>query len=205
MHLNLEAPGETVWAVVVGAVLATIGGFVATQLEAAMRRRERQLNAAIMFGEILSALETIVGIAESSRSRGDPYGAMTLRLLRAGERETETYERNRSALYDLRDSEVRIRIHVIMVQLTLALEGVSEASSLIAAADTALDEPGLADARAAVVQERRERWIVERHRAFDFVVQVAGEITSLIAILQPLAKVNFGELKKFSGNPFADA
>jgi hypothetical protein len=33
---------ETLWAVVVGAVLATVGGFAATQLEQFFRRRERR-------------------------------------------------------------------------------------------------------------------------------------------------------------------
>ncbi len=204
MHLHLDTPGEALWAVVTGAVLATIGGFVATQLEATMHRRERQRNAALMFGEILSSLGTIARIAEQSRAHGDPYGSVTQRLLRAGLRETETYERNRSALYDLRDAEVRIRIHVMMVQLTLALEGVAESSTRIWAADEALEEPDLAAARAAAIRGRRERLVFERDGAFDYVLEVAEEITSLVAFLQPIAKVNFGDLQQFSSNPFGD-
>lgn len=205
VHLHLEAPGETVWAVVAGAVLATIGGFIATQLEAAMHRRERQRNAALMFGEILSAMETLIQIARQSQSRGDPYGPITLRLLKAGQRETETYEKHRSTLYDLHDAEVRIRIHAMMVQINGTLQGVADSSALIADADAALDDPHLSEERATVIQRRRQDWIVERQRAFSYILEVADEIKALVAILQPIAKVDFGELKRFSGNPYEDA
>ena len=202
--MNLpNATGDTLWAVVAGAVLATAGGFVATQLEAALRRRERQRSAAIMFGEMLSSLETIVGIASQSRLRGDPYGSITMRLLRAASRETETYERNRSTLYDLRDPELRVRIYVLMVQLTLALEGVSETSAQIAEARALSDNPALPKDRATANAERRDRLAVERDGTFAYVPTVVGEVTALVAILQPLAKVNFADLEKFSGNPFS--
>ena len=139
--MNLpSASGDTLWAVIAGAVLATAGGFVATQLEGALRRRERQRGAAIMFGEMLSSLEAIVSIASQSRQRGDPYGPITMRLLRAATRETETYERNRATLYDLRDPELRVRIHVLMIQFTLSLEGVVETSAAIDEANAGLDE-----------------------------------------------------------------
>lgn len=204
MHLHLDAPGETIWAVVAGAILATVGGFVATQLEALVHRRERQRNAAQMFGEMLASLETIIGIAEQSRSRGDPYGPVTMRLTRAARRETETYERNRASLYDLRDAEVRIRVHVMMVQLSLALEGVTDATAMIAAADASSENPNAEGGEAGRLRDRLERAAAERDIAFAFVLTVAAEIAALIAILQPLAKVNFADLKRFSGNPFTD-
>ena len=204
MHLHLDTPGETVWAVVAGAVLATVGGFVATQLEALMRRHERQRNAALMFGEMLASLETIIDIAGQSRRHGDPYGPVTMRLTRAARRETETYERNRASLYDLRSAEVRIRIHVMMVQLSLALDGVTDATALIAATDASSDTPDDEDSQAQRLSERRDRAASERDIAFAFVLRVAAEIAALVAILQPLAKVNFADLKKFSGNPFAE-
>ena len=109
MHLHLESPGGTLWAVAAGAVLATVGGFIATQLEAYVRRRERERSAALLFGEILSALETITAVAQQARSHGEPYGPLTLRLIRAAQRETETYSANRTLLYDLRNAEIRIR------------------------------------------------------------------------------------------------
>src|SRR5262249_52990888 len=44
---SVQADTETLWAVVIGAVLATAGGFAASQLEAYLRRRERERNAAL--------------------------------------------------------------------------------------------------------------------------------------------------------------
>jgi hypothetical protein len=51
--MRLETPdlpfhSETLWAVVLGALLATLSGLVATQFEAHLRRREREHDAAAM-------------------------------------------------------------------------------------------------------------------------------------------------------------
>jgi hypothetical protein len=204
VHFPLDSPSDTLWAVVAGAILATVGGFVATQVEAMMRRRERERSAALMFGEILSALGTLTLVAQGARARGEPYGSFTLRLIRAAQREIETYERNRATLYDLRDAEIRIRIHALMVQVSLALEGVSEASMQIAAAQAILDQSGPDDAKLPAVRARLDELSRTREEAFEYVMTVAGEVNALVAALQPLAKVDFSELKKFSGNPYAD-
>jgi hypothetical protein len=204
VDLPLGSPVDTLWAVVAGAVLATMGGFVATQLEAVMRRREREKSAALMFGEILSALETLTAVAKGTRARGEPYGPMTLRVIRAAQREIDTYERNRATLYDLRDAEIRIRIHVLMVQVSLALQGVSEMTALIAADQTALEDSNQEGATFTRLQERQEELSRAREAAFGYLMTVATEVNSLVAALQPMAKVDFGELKKFSGNPYVE-
>ncbi len=202
MHLHLESSGETLWAVIVGAALATAGGFIASQLEAHMRRRERERAAALMFGEMLSALETIAEIAAESRGRGEPYGSFTLRLIRAAQREIETYERNRTSLYDLRSAEIRIRIHVLMVQISLSLGGVSDTTSTIAVLQNLMDDADLPQAKLDQIKSRIEQAQSERDGAFQYIQTVTGEIKSIVLELQPLAKLNFADLKKFSGNPF---
>ena len=113
---------ETRWAVVRGAMLAPGGGFGATRLEEVFRRRERERGAALLFGEILTAIELIAQFANNARQRGDPYGAVTLRLMRGIRREVDVYDRDREALYDLRDPVARARIHTLMVRLTMALD-----------------------------------------------------------------------------------
>ncbi|HLY79453.1 MAG TPA: hypothetical protein VKQ70_08780, partial [Caulobacteraceae bacterium] len=80
--LHFSAGDETLWAVILGAVLATIGGFLSTSYEASFRRREREHGAALLFGEILSVLELIIGMTRDARGRGTPYGTWTMRLLR---------------------------------------------------------------------------------------------------------------------------
>jgi hypothetical protein len=202
--VHLEPPGETVWAVVVGAVLATLGGFVATQLEGAMRRRERERSAALLFGEILSALETIITIAHQARQHGEPYGPFTLRLVRAARREIDTYERNRGSLYDLRKAEIRFRIHVLMVQVTLALEGVLDSTAEIDAAQRALGDLAPGHPRQAEAEQRLQALVNGRESAFDAMQAATGETKALVAALRPVARVNFEALKRLSGSPYAN-
>ena len=184
---------ETLWGVVIGALLATVGGFAATQMEAVLRRRERERSAALLFGEILAALDLITRITDETRGRGEPYGPLTMRMLRAVRRETEAYDRNREQLYDLRNAKIRAQIHGLMVRITLALEGIADAASQIAAVQAAMsalnpDDPArrdLASQLAALAENR--------HATFDFMMEAAGQIKPIVAVLRPLARQTFDE------------
>src|ERR1043165_1300086 len=72
---------ETLLAVILGAALATAGGFSERQLERVIQRREKERSAALMFGEILNAIRIIMSLADEARGRGDPYGPITLRFI----------------------------------------------------------------------------------------------------------------------------
>ncbi len=54
------------WAVFLGAILATVGGFAATQIEWFFERRRRERNAALFFGEVLSTLTVLLRIANDT-------------------------------------------------------------------------------------------------------------------------------------------
>ena len=190
--LHFHSGEETLWAVVIGAVLATVGGFAATQLEAFMRRRERERDAALLFGEILSVLELIIAMADEARGRGAPYGPLTMRLLRAVRREIEAYDRNRESLYDLRDPKVRGQIHALMVRVTIALEAVSETTPEITAAEAAANAIGLDDPAKAEAMARLGALVEIRETAFEAAVEAVGQIKPVVSALQPLAKQNFG-------------
>lgn len=132
--MRLDVPdysqqAQTFVAIVIGAVLATIGGFIATLLEARLNRRERERTAALNFGEILASLRAFVRAADDSHGRGDPFGPLTLRLLRAARREVEAYERSRRTLSDLRSTDLRLSVHALMIRFTLALDGVLESEA----------------------------------------------------------------------------
>ena len=187
----MAADTDTLWAVVIGAVLATVGGFAATQLEQFLRRRERQRGAALLFGEILSVVELLMGLADDSRGRGDPYGQLTMRLLRAMRRETDAYDRNREQLYDLPDAKLRAQIHALMVRLTLTLDGVFDTTDEIAAAEAAPKALGADDPAKAEVLQRLDGLRETRASGFDFAVETVGEIKPIIIMLQPLAKESF--------------
>jgi len=190
--LQLSPGDETLWAVILGAVLASVSGFFATQLEAMLRRRERERSAALLFGEILSVLELITRLANDARRRGEPYGPLTMRLLRALRREIETYERNREALYDLREPKVRGQIHALMVRVTVSLEGVAEITSQILAAESALAAMAPGDPARAEAQARLDMMQDNREGAFDFTVETMGRAPAILAILRPLARQDFG-------------
>src|SRR6201999_17934 len=82
---------NTLFAVVLGAILATIGGFVATAMERYLDKKEKEQNAALFFGEILSSLAIIIRFAEETKKIGDPYGPITMRMLRSARSELDVY------------------------------------------------------------------------------------------------------------------
>ena len=64
----------------------------------------------------------------------------------------------------------------------------------------------LSDDRAAVIREATRRLDSRSASvAFTYILEVTGRNQRRsITILEPMAKVDFSELKAFSGNPFAD-
>ncbi len=173
-----------------GAVLATAGGFLSGQFERALHRRERERNAALLFGEILSSLKLSIELTDASRRRGDPYGMVTWRMVRAAQRETDTYNRNREVLFDLRQPDMRARIHGLLVRMILALDGVLSAYEAINAADLAL-KTGASDQAKAAYAARIETYANDRAFAFDYAVALAGEIPPLLKALNRTAHYSF--------------
>src|SRR5476649_2222208 len=146
---------NTFWAVFLGAILATIGGFGATQAEWILERKRRERNAAIFFGELLSTMNIILTIADETRSVGEPYGPITLRMLRSAVKEVEIY--NRKTLFDLRDAELRARIHTLVLRIVMPADGVFDTSNEIAQVQSLLKSPGLTLDDRAELDERLER------------------------------------------------
>ena len=161
LHAISNASQETIAGVVIGAVLATLGGFAASQLEHHIRRRERERSAALLFGEILFSLRLILRVADQSRARGDPYGSLTMRMIKAAQGEIEIYARNREALFDLRTAVLRAEMHGLFVQMAMTLDGSVEAD-----ADT-------------------------RPTAFSFAIGLCEDIGPLIERLGKTAKYSF--------------
>jgi hypothetical protein len=182
--LNVAVHSETLLAVVLGAVVATLSGLVATQFESHLKRREREHDAALLFGELLSTLKILVDNADETRGRGDPYGGITMRMLRAVRRELDIYDRNREALYDLRRAALRLGIHSLMVRIGLALDGVFDSHDALLASP----EPD-SDPRLDTLREGRER-------SFGFLLENATEIEPMLAVLaKPAGRtfdLNFG-------------
>jgi len=163
--------GDTLVAVVIGAALATVGGVLAGQIEFHQIRRERERNAGLLFGEVLAGLQMILQLAAEARGRGEPYGDITMRILRAAHRETHIYERNRELLFALRDAKLRARTHILLLQMSLTLDSVFEAP--------------LAD------RKPNADGVTLLDGPFDFLQELSTEIPSLLAKYRKIARYAF--------------
>jgi hypothetical protein len=166
--LETSPHGDTLVAVVVGALLATLSGVAANQLEGFFRRRERERAAALLFGEVLSSLRVILEGAERTRHIGVAYGPVTRRMLHAARREIDIYERNRESLLDLRESGLRVELHALMVRLAMPLDGVIDSFT----------DAGGSDDQA-------------RDLGFEFMVETLGSIPPMVARLGRIAGHRF--------------
>ncbi len=185
---------STIWAIVVGAVLATAGGLIATWVERHVERRQRERNAALFFGETLSTLGVIMEFAAESRAIGDPYGSITMRMLRSARREIDIYDRNRESLFYLRNANLRARIHMLILRITMPLDGIFDFTQEIAIAQAHLKALPAGDEERLEVTARLESLRQRRDQGFDFVVETAGLLKTAIADLEPIAQQSFRQL-----------
>jgi hypothetical protein len=188
----LQPDTETLLAVVLGALLATVGGFSERQIERLVQKREKEHSAALLFGELLSAMRVMMRLGNQARARGNPYGPVTLRFVRAVQREVEIYDRNRETLLDLRDASIRAAISVLIARLSFSLDGIMDASTEIAALERELAAADITEATRATAEQSLVTLTETRKAAFDFAVETGVEITPLLARLSPLARHDFG-------------
>ena len=191
---------NTLWAVFLGALLATIGGFAATQMEWILERKRRERNAAIFFGELLTTMNIILTIADETRSVGDPYGQITLRMLRSAVKEADIYNRNRETLFDLRDAELRARIHTLVLRIVMPADGVFDTTAEIGHVQSLLKSPGLTLDDRAELDERLERLRQTRIASFDTLVESSAQLKNVVRSLEPIAKYSYENLEKVVRN-----
>jgi hypothetical protein len=195
-NFDFSSTGGTLLAVFLGALLATVGGFIAAQLEAVFRRRERERAAALLFGEVLAALEYLLKAAADARGHGDPYGRLTMRLLLAARPEIDIYERNRESLYELRNAELRAKLHGLVLRLQLPLDGLFDVTQEIAAAEASARATNASEAERAEARARAAQLGETRDGSFDFLVETTAKIRPLLADLKPLARHSFDSYER---------
>ncbi|MBI3677877.1 MAG: hypothetical protein HY243_14810 [Proteobacteria bacterium] len=191
---------STLWAVIIGAVLATAGGFVATQLEWYVEGKRRQRHAALFFGEVLSTLAILLDFAKSTKGRGDPYGPITMRMLRQTRGEIELYTRNRESLYNIHNAELRARIHTMMLRLSSPIEGVFDTTQEIQAVRLQLKSTPLSGEDREELEARIVHLNELREAGFEFVMETADQIKPLIRDLQPVAAHNFERMQEIANS-----
>lgn len=177
---NFGTPDDTLMAVVIGALLATVGGFLAARFEAWLRRRERERDAALLLGEIVFTFVTVLKMTDETRRIGDPYGPITMQMLAGARREADAYERHRDRLPDLTDPDLRIRVHKLMITLSMTLDGLLETFQGIGG--TATTRAGKAAAKALKAQ---------RDGAFDFIMESVPALDPLLKRLSKIARISF--------------
>ncbi|MBV8976653.1 MAG: hypothetical protein JOZ13_04660 [Alphaproteobacteria bacterium] len=186
---------NTLFAVVLGAILATIGGFVATVMERTLDRRERRRNSAVFFGELLSSLAIILRFADDTKKIGEPYGPITLRMLRSARSELDLYDRNRETLFDLGDADLRARIQTLVIRLSMPLDGVIEATDEI----KAMREVVRAVRDPAERDELEQRIVLSENRreaGYEFIVENATRLKDVIAGLELQAGTRFDRIDR---------
>lgn len=188
---------DTLWAVVAGAVLATAGGFAASEIEHRVASKRREKQAALFFGEIMALLGIVVSSAERARGIGEPYGPVTMRLLKMVRRELDIYDRNRERLFELNDPSLRARIHTVLLRATMGLEGAVEAAQETMRLETELKTNlDLNPAQREHLQARLADQCSRRDGGFNFLIEGSKQALKLTKELEPIAGVKFDLLEK---------
>jgi DNA-binding FrmR family transcriptional regulator len=183
---------DTLWAVVAGAILATTGGFVATQLEHRIDTRRREREAALFFGELMSMVRVTAESAKRAKGIGDPYGPVTMRLLRLVRRELDVYDRNRERLFELKDPTMRAHIHTVLLRTIMGVEGTIEAAEdCIEIATELASNPDMAAARREVMEKKLAEQSQRRDLSFEFLDEMSEQAVGLAKRLEPIARVDF--------------
>ncbi|HBK90234.1 MAG TPA: hypothetical protein DDZ68_01040 [Parvularcula sp.] len=191
---------DTLLAVTLGAVLATLGALFAELIEDRMDRKRRERDTARFFGEILSTMGRTIDMAAASQKIGDPWGFVTQRMFKMAQREAQVYERNRERLFDISDVALRARIHTHFLTEMFPLEAIIDNSASIDAIRERLaEEEGLAPEKRAQLEARVVTDIAVRQRALDLLIAERAGTGDICADLEKVAKVKFAGVFPGSG------
>jgi hypothetical protein len=186
---------STLMAVILGAVLATIGGFTATALERNLDKREREQNAALFFGELLSSLAILIRFADETKKIGDPYGPITMRMLISARNELNIYDRNREQVFNIRDSDLRARLQTLLIRISMPIDGIIDGTEELKSLREELRGERDPEQRAeleAIIATGETR----REAGYQFILDRSAELKEVIAGLGPIAKTSFDRIDR---------
>lgn len=185
---------STVGAIVLGSIMATMGALAATQIEWRVERRRREQHAAVFFGEVLATLLAVLRIAKRVKGIGDPYGPVTMRMLRQALQEIGIYDRNRENLYAIQNAGLRARIHTSVLRISSPLNGIFDTTEEVRAGRIRLRTPGLSQEERDEIEARILELTEMREGAFQFMERTALEIDALVKDLEPVAGHSFVDI-----------
>lgn len=183
---------DTLLAVTVGAMLATLGALFAEMIEDWMNRKRRERDAARFFGEILTTMGRTIDMALASQKVGDPWGPVTQRMFRMAQREAGVYERNRERLFDIDDMDLRARIHQHFLTEYFPIEAIVENSASIDDLRRGIDDDARIDeGRRAREESRLAQMTQMRQRAAELLAHEREKTRVICADLERIAKARF--------------
>jgi hypothetical protein len=172
---------HTILSIVLGAMLASLGGFAAAQMNVWVDRARRAREAALLSGEVLAAVATLLRLAEEAAREGSVLDPIPFRFLRVARKEIGIYDRNRELLFSLADPALRARLHSLIVRLSIPLERLAD------------DHARYAELRAIGPAQSQQADAVraEMDSAFSYLMDSRKVIPELLAVLRPLAHSKF--------------
>ncbi len=183
---------DTLVAVLVGALLATLGALAVDLVQERLGRRRRQRDAARFFGEIMTSVDQIFDLACESQKIGDPWGAYTQRLFEIVSREASVYERNRERLFDIWDIELRFAINGHILRATVPIASIVQQSDQIEAIQARLDEDEtLSDTTRTSLRNRVEKLEGFREVGLTAAKSVRAASFEILKKLEELGDVRF--------------
>lgn len=183
---------NTLIAVFIGAILATGGALVAEIIQERTNRNRQERDAARFFGDILLSIDQIISFAFRSQAIGDPWGNVTIRLFKTAMKEATVYERNRERLFDIRDMELRSRIHSHFLTETFPIEAMIENTQEITnlrqtlSGDTKLSKKQIMTAEARIVELE-----AARDTGFAALKRKHARTEDICNQLEKIAKIKF--------------
>ncbi len=186
-----SAAGAQFIAMIIGAFLASTGGFFVAWLLDRMERKRQERSIALVCLDLLSSLDVLTQLAKDARARGNPYGPYTVRLVRSCMRDLSVYERNRERISDISDPNVRAEIYQCMARMTLAVEGILGETDIIAVTDEAIEVARIKGetAKADELMQQREERFGRRDASFGFMMETTQDLCGPLSLkLRKVAK-----------------
>ena len=196
---NLVGNLDTLLAVILGAILATGGSFLAEVLQDRRGRKHKERDTARFIGEILTSIDQLIDLACQSQAVGDPWGPVTIRLFDSALREAAVYERNRERLFDIRDMELRMRIHAHVLSETIPIMAILEQSRQLLDLDERISRGKEANMETATQKADIDR---TRQVSLESVRSQRANTEVLLEALSKIAKVSIKS--KFEASYSAD-
>lgn len=193
-----SAAGAQFFAMLLGAFLASLGGFSVAWVLDRMERKREERSIALVCLDLLTTLHVMTNLARDARGRGDPYGPLTMRLIASCRRDLEVYQRNRERIADIGDPAVRSLIYTCMVRVSMAIDGVLTETETLATVDNAI-EAARANGGAKLDDLMRDRGarLARRDASFDFIVTTMNETWGPLSTrLREIAKSSSGSIEE---------